>query len=143
MAQQLLPFDKPQNAVQAKRVTLSDVDAAYRQKCIDEDQELPEYMLLDTRCQRIGCSKSYFTHMPKFEQNRELADEACLMRYSDWEYSRPTFVDWPKVNAEAKAVAQQFQNGYAEFVRMRIAVPEVTGRSNKKVNPQRTISHGQ
>lgn len=102
-------------------MTLSDIDAAYRQRCIDEDKELPDYMLLDTRCQRIGMAKSEFIHMPKFEQNRELADEECVMRYSDWEYARPGFIDWPEVNAQAKAVAQSFANALAKLATQSLA----------------------
>lgn len=122
--QQLLNFDAPVRQQRIKLVTLSDLDAAYRQRCIDEDLELPDYMLLDTRCQRIGMSRSEFTHMPKFEQNRELADEACVMRSLDWEYARPGFIDWQRVNCEAKAVAQAFANGLAKFVAASLQVPE-------------------
>jgi len=130
--QQLLEFDAPIQQQRVKLVTLSDIDAAYRQRCIDEDLDLPDYMLLDTRCQRLGMSKSEFVHMPKFEQNRELADEACVMRYSDWEYARPGFIDWQKVNAQAKAVAQAFANGLAKFVAASMDVPEVGKKQRAK-----------
>lgn len=125
MQQQLLEFDAPVQQQRVKLVTLSDIDAAYRQRCIDEDLTLPDFMLLDTRCQRIGMSKSEFTHMPKFEQNRELADEECVMRYSDWQYARPGFIDWPKVNAQAKAVAQSFANALAKLATQSLEVPVV------------------
>lgn len=132
MQQQFLEFGAPVQQQRVKLVTLSDIDAAYRQMCIDEDKELPDYMLLDTRCQRIDMSKSEFTHMPKFEQNRELADEACVMRYSDWEYARPGFIDWQKVNAQAKAVAQAFANGLAKFVAASMDIPEVGKKQRAK-----------
>jgi hypothetical protein len=129
--QQLLEFDVPVQQQRSKLVTLSDIDAAYRQRCIDEDLDLPDYMLLDSRCQRIGMSKSEFTHMPKLEQNRQLSDEACVMRYSDWGYAQPGFIDWQRVNCEAKAVAHAFQNGLAKFVAQSLSVPVVEKKRRK------------
>jgi hypothetical protein len=130
-AQKLLPFETRLKPERKQLVSLSDLDSAYRQRCIDEDLDLPDYMLLDTRCQRIGMSKSEFTHMPKLEQNRQLSDEACVMRYSDWEYAQPGFIDWQRVNCEAKAVAHAFQNGLAKFVAQSLSVPVVENKRRK------------
>lgn len=112
--QKTLPF--PNTAPLPVLVSMNDLDRAYRDRCVAEDKDFPDYMLLDSRCQRIGVSKAYFCDMPRFEQNRELADEAFLLRLDEWQTARPTWIDWHKCNAAAKAVAAKFQAALCELV---------------------------
>lgn len=115
-------------------VRLSELDRQYRERCVNEDLEFPDSMLLDTRCQRMGVSRSCFASMQKWDQNLMLADEQCIMRYLDWEYEACCRIDWARHEQTAKAKAEVWAQDFADFRKSKQLVAETAKPRRSKRN---------
>lgn len=108
-----LPFDAPRKPTTL--VVLSAADLAYRQKCIDQDLEFTWGFLMETRAQRIGATTRCLEAMLSYERNRELAEEASIMRSPDWDSCKPVWIDWQKIECRAKSEAEIRARDFAEY----------------------------
>lgn len=124
-SQLMLPFRDRKVALEPTvLVKLSELDMAYRQSCLDKEDELgnvpfTESFLKETRAQRIGCSVRDMDCMLRYELNRHLADEAALMCRDDWATARETFINWEVINQRAKIRSEELAQDFAEFRKMR------------------------
>lgn len=96
-------------------MTLDELDRIELERCVREGMEFPDSLVLETRCQRMEISKAVFCHMPKWEQNLMLADEAVLLRFSTWEYEECCRIDWKLHEERAKSKAAVWANDFEEF----------------------------
>lgn len=98
-----------------KRVELDEYEGRDRERCINNDKEFPDSILLEARSQRMGISKAVFCHMPKWEQNLMLADEAVILRQSNWEYEECCWIDWKLHEQRAKSMAEVWAKDFEDF----------------------------
>ncbi len=112
--QMMLPFNA--RRIEPKvLVRLCEPDSRYRQACIKKDIAFGEAFLKETRSQRLGCSVRDIESMFKYELNRELAEEAVVMRLASWSTDPPTYIDWQTINARAKIKGQELAEDFAAF----------------------------
>ena len=139
MSEQLL-FDfehSKQSVAPEPLVVLDETDLAYRQSIIDGELEFPEPFLKETRAQRLGCSVRELDSMLSYERARELADEAVVMRMSDWQFVRPVWIDWELVNHMAKQNAIERARDFAEYKKLKDAGVDFFGEKPGKKTRKR------
>lgn len=100
-------------------VVLSAADMAYRDRCVAEERPFTDDFLMETRSKRLGRTVRDLAGMLNYERSRELADEAVIMRLSDWQTARPAYIDWETINARAAKVDEAWVREYAEFRQVR------------------------
>lgn len=96
-------------------VRLSNTDSKYRESCIEKDIEFGEGFLKDTRAQRLGCSVRDMECMTNYEFNRQIAEEAVVMRLCSWATDPPTYIDWKTINQRAVIKGQELAEDFAAF----------------------------
>lgn len=122
----------PSNTLIEKKalVVLSESDEAYRQSCIDQEKEFSEPFLKETRAQRLGCSVRDLDCMFNYERNLHLADEALVMRLSTWATDPVTYIDWERINLNAKHKAEILAHEFSEFRKQRMET-QIEGRTKR------------
>lgn len=118
-------------------VVLNQTDEAYRQWCINEGKEFAESFLMDTRAQRLGCSVRDLDSMFNYERSLQLADEAILMKLPTWATDPAAYLDWEKINANAKHNEAMLAHDFTEFRKQRMAI-QIEGRTKRSATKGRT-----
>lgn len=79
-------------------------------------EKIPESLLIETRCQRIGCSRNELLAMRSYDRARELAEERAIMSLPSWEYIPAHRPDWVLIDAIAKREASERLAAFEEYL---------------------------
>ncbi len=81
------------------------------------DRELPDTFLAEIRARRLGISRAEFAAMRSYDQAREIAEEAAIIKLPGSERIKPTRLDEALLDAIANRERIDRAQAFQEFLR--------------------------
>jgi hypothetical protein len=94
-------------------------------------EEIPESLLIETRCQRIGCSRNEMLAMRSYDRARELAEERAILASQDWEFIPAYRPNWALIDAIATRETKERMAAFQEYLKTCNSPKHTAERSGK------------